>query len=311
MFGKRNRSGFTLVELLLVIVIMGVLASVVVQQFEVSEAAAKDTVGGFNEAAVEKVIHDYQSVHGVYPSGFHTGLDDAAATASIAGVSKEAALNMASSGTPGEDVSANVVNNYTEGCQVTTLGANVKALTAGQQQALREYGIHRFAVGGYTAAGEKGTQTPLDTAGLVCWVLTDDGSFTGMDLYRGGELTYDPVTYLPIATLGDEVVTINGRALSTYNAWGESAVVLVYVTGDVDWTAVYKGDPDETGWGTMTAKSKMTLAKPATDPKAVTETIFPYYLAAFYLSPDQVGSALGYSCKQIENIDADLNAVKP
>lgn len=305
---RLNQKGFTLVELLLVIVIMGIISLAVLKQFDVSEKTAKDTVGNYNQAAVESALSDYKSVHGVFPCGYHTGFD-AAATASVPGISEEMAINMAADGAGAGAVGA-VFNDYTKGCTVNAPGVNITTLSAEQQQALREYGIHRFAEAGYgfgTVGAyeltDKGNAATLDTD-PNCWVLTG-----GTDLYRGGTLNFDGSSQV-----GTEEVTINGKTLASWNPvpWGTGlpeAVVLVYVTADVNWNAVWESDPDATGYGSMIAKSKIALNKPAKDTKAVSETNFPYYLAAFYLSPDNIGSKVGYSCELLGVLDCKLNPI--
>ncbi len=311
MFGKIKRKGFTLVELLLVILILGIIAVAVVQQFGVSEAEAKNAVSGFNKGALEKAIMDFHSVHGVYPSNWHTGFEDAGATTSMDGLSLEIAVNMGAAGTTNETVAAaNITNNYAKGCQVTTPGPNVQTLTADQVMALRDKGIHGFATGTPTK-NVFANITPLSETAPSAWILTG-----GADLYRGSnQLPWSggaPGDY----ELGDEVVTMNGRALSEYTQWSPTdAVLLVFVTENVAWSAVFKGDKDATGNGSMIDKGKIGFTKAGVDPNAPAEGGFPYYLAAFYLSPgaggSNIGSKAGIWCDFLGILDSDLNPVSP
>ncbi|MBP86522.1 MAG: hypothetical protein CMJ64_07395 [Planctomycetaceae bacterium] len=59
----KRQSGFTLVEILIVVVIMAVLASVVIPQFTGSTDDAKASTGNFNLSAVRSVIQTYRANH--------------------------------------------------------------------------------------------------------------------------------------------------------------------------------------------------------------------------------------------------------
>lgn len=70
---KRGRSGFTLVEILIVVVIMAVLASVVIPQFTGSTDDAKSSTGNFNLSAMRSVIQTYRAHHDGQNPGSATG----------------------------------------------------------------------------------------------------------------------------------------------------------------------------------------------------------------------------------------------
>jgi len=298
--GLRTR-GFTLVELLLVIVILGIVTLIVVQQFGSGEAEARTAVADYNASVVEKAIHDFKTVHGVYPGNYNIGFTDATATTSMAGLTVDVAANMAGDGTSGAAFAAGAVTNgYTDGCTVNTPNAAVvHTLAADQARGLREWGIHHFTYGVPTKDGFANV-APLSDTTPTCWVLTG-----GLDLYRGSTVNWDGS-----GTVGTQAVTINGRTLSSYQ-WGSECVVLVFVTENVSWSSVYKGDPDKTGYGDMTSKGKLGLAKAVRDANAPTNSAFPYYIAAFYVSPGNIGSKVGISCELIGILDANLNPVNP
>ena len=60
---KVNR-GFTLVEVLIVVVIMAVLAAVVIPQFSASTDDAKRSTGEFNLSTLRSIIQIYKAQHG-------------------------------------------------------------------------------------------------------------------------------------------------------------------------------------------------------------------------------------------------------
>ncbi len=68
MSGKRSR-GFTLVEVLIVVVIMAVLAAVVIPQFSSSTDDAKRSTGDFNLSTMRSIMQTYKAQHnGVNPA---------------------------------------------------------------------------------------------------------------------------------------------------------------------------------------------------------------------------------------------------
>jgi general secretion pathway protein G len=67
--GKR-RDGFTLVEVLIVVVIMAVLAATIIPQFSDSTKDAKESTVGFNRHTMRSLIQLYKTQHdGAVPSG--------------------------------------------------------------------------------------------------------------------------------------------------------------------------------------------------------------------------------------------------
>ena len=65
---KKNARGFTLVEILIVVVIMAVLAAVVIPQFTGSSDDAKKSTGEFNLGALRSQIQTFRAHHaGIVP----------------------------------------------------------------------------------------------------------------------------------------------------------------------------------------------------------------------------------------------------
>lgn len=318
---KHARSGFTLVELLLVMAILALISIVAITQFTDAEGQSRQTVSKFNAKSLQNTTENFKSLHGVYPQKWHTGFDTSASV-SVEGLGLQAALNMAVDGS-GNIASTAIANTFDKGYQVTTPGANVKALSLPQARALRENGIHELVAGGYrpvTAPGDQSATgvyvTDNDQTSPVqatCWVLTG-----GKNLYRGGTAVYNTATWSTDYALptGDPV-KFKDRELSTYQYPSMSgdpekaeAVVLVFCAKEVDWASVLKGDPNAAGWGELLKQSSLNFPEPPKDPNAKAASAFPYYIAVFWLSPDQIGSNAGFSCKLLGILDQDLNSVR-
>ena len=66
---KRNKKGFTLVELLLVLVILGVLAGIVVPRFAGQTERARETAAETQISAFKTALSTYEVDMGGYPKG--------------------------------------------------------------------------------------------------------------------------------------------------------------------------------------------------------------------------------------------------
>ena len=60
---RRSESGFTLVELLIVVIILGILAAVVIPQFNTAAAESKESALASNLATVRQAIELYKVQH--------------------------------------------------------------------------------------------------------------------------------------------------------------------------------------------------------------------------------------------------------
>ena len=65
---KNRRSGFTLIEVLIVVVIMAVLAAMIIPQFAASTKDAKDSSLLFNMHTLRSQIELYKIHHSAYPA---------------------------------------------------------------------------------------------------------------------------------------------------------------------------------------------------------------------------------------------------
>ena len=86
---KKNQSGFTIVELLIVIVVIGVLAALVITTFNGIQQKARDTERQTDMKAIHGQLEAYYAQNGNYPmlSEINTS---ALATALFKGLDKEA-----------------------------------------------------------------------------------------------------------------------------------------------------------------------------------------------------------------------------
>lgn len=304
---NRNKkiAGFTLIEMLLVVAVLAVVGTMIVSQFGDTEKQAKQVAAIHNPKMLEQVVNDFKSLYSVYPMQWHTGLNTTGTTIkSVEGLGLQTALNMAGTATAGEIIpTASLINDFDKGYQVATPGANVKTLTVGQARALRENGIHKLMGSGYTPKGDATSVADyVDVAGGAAapkvWVLTG-----GAGLFRGGSAG---ATY----KLGTIPVTIDGVTLAEKTAFEPTAaVVLVACTKELNWKSVMKGDPDADGFGEFVKNSQIELPEAPRDPNAKSASAFPYYWAAFYVSPDQIGGA-GFSAQLLGILDGELNPVQ-
>ena len=60
---RRNQSGFTLVELLIVVIILGILAAVVIPQFNTAAAESKESALASNLATIRQAVELYKVQH--------------------------------------------------------------------------------------------------------------------------------------------------------------------------------------------------------------------------------------------------------
>ena len=89
---KCAQAGFTLVELLIVVIILAILAAIVIPQFSSSTADAQESALDSNLAALRSAIELYKVQHGVYPGA---NVSTVGATACTGGTSGGGAVNTA------------------------------------------------------------------------------------------------------------------------------------------------------------------------------------------------------------------------
>ncbi|MFI3290640.1 MAG: prepilin-type N-terminal cleavage/methylation domain-containing protein, partial [Opitutales bacterium] len=74
---RRAKKAFSLIELMIVIVIIGALTAIILPQFDVSEAEAKDTGCDASNYGTLSQLTKFRSLNGAYPARMHTGYEAA------------------------------------------------------------------------------------------------------------------------------------------------------------------------------------------------------------------------------------------
>lgn len=82
MFVSRPRRGFTLIEPLIVIGLLGALAALVLPSMMADREKALEKICDYNNAGTLRVLKQYQAFTGNLPDGLHTGLKVATGAAS-------------------------------------------------------------------------------------------------------------------------------------------------------------------------------------------------------------------------------------
>ncbi len=122
-----KRKGFTLIEVLIVVVIMAVLAATIIPQFSSSTEEAKESSLSHNLHTMRGLIEMYKQEHGLYPSLANFATQMTSATNSNGGTTGE---------TPygpyiGEAVPTNYLNDSNAVVGVATAGTKPTAVVAG------------------------------------------------------------------------------------------------------------------------------------------------------------------------------------
>lgn len=72
MWAKHKQPGFTIVELLVVIVVIGILAAITIVAYNGFQVRARDTQRASDAASILKALDAYKAIHGTYPAATST-----------------------------------------------------------------------------------------------------------------------------------------------------------------------------------------------------------------------------------------------
>jgi len=168
---RRAAAGFSLIEIMIVVIILGALVGIIIPQFNQSESEAKDVGCDASNYGTLRQISNSRSINGVYPSRLHTGFEADAATGAPMGTSDCSKLAPVTA--------TNLVYKSTW-----------VALTADQAASLKAAGIVNIAYGGFGIdAGFVETASGVHVASVTSTWLEDHDDTTTEVTINGADLT--------------------------------------------------------------------------------------------------------------------------
>lgn len=282
---KHLRHPFSLIELLLVVVIIGILATILVNTFTDMEKTAQKSVGEYNAQGLLRYLHMFNDANGAYPAGFHTGLSGEL------------------SNTPCEQLSEHMREYITDGAlKVVSLDDN--ANTNRYRASLNAAGIK------YLTAGSTDTpvQFPILSLNEIEGNLTPQtpsALFLNKTEQTQGLSSFN-VNRLNTARFGGkslaEHLKPNGIEMNFHTDDGD--IVILFVTENLDWGNVYKGgyhSHGDHGHFENITQSKVGMQESPVNPEC--KHSFNYYIALFKVYKD--GSAaklIGLTTDHLEAI---------
>ncbi len=102
---NRKQSGFTIIELLIVIAIIGILATLVLTNFQGAQAKGRDTVRKSDINSLYQKLEEYYNENGTYPN---VAVTSANASTLFPGIDAEAVKDA-----DGDDISTTFTNSTT------------------------------------------------------------------------------------------------------------------------------------------------------------------------------------------------------
>lgn len=168
-FARRTLAGFSLIELMIVVVILGALVAIIIPQFNVSESEAKEASCQSSQYGTLRQLTNFRSINGVYPSRLHTGSETEASLTTMG----------TTDGVP--KLSGEVATNYLHHSDWTDLSEN-------QAKSLASAGIVQLAYGGFDGGSGSLSAEFVETTNGV-HVISIDPDWVGED----GEVTINGI----------------------------------------------------------------------------------------------------------------------
>jgi prepilin-type N-terminal cleavage/methylation domain-containing protein len=268
---RRALAGFSLIELMIVVVILGALVAIIIPQFNQSESEAKDAGCDASNYGTLRQVSNYRSINGVYPSRLHTGFEANAAAGAPMGT------------TAGVTALAKVTeSNY-------TASVSAVALTADQAASLKKAGIVQLAYGGFSGNPPAVAAEFVETAtGVYVPTVTAEWLENHDDI--------------------NSTVTINGVSIENYtqvdpydsssNPEENGIVVPLWAAPTADFENYYLGD--------VSAKypSKVSVAQVGGCPWLEAGAEFRYYIGFFKVYDDGTpAKMIGTACPECGSLN--------
>lgn len=214
-----KKNYFSLIELLIVIAIIGSLTALIMPQFDMSESEAKDAGCDYSQYGTMRTLSDFRSLNGVYPTGWHTGLETQTGS-DVMGTNEDSAM---------ADITwGNIDNN-----------ATIAALTDAEVESLKLAGIGSLGYGfGIDAKDIANTTTAIKMT--ADW--QENASHENSDAGSGATVTFNGVPYTTPSS-GD-VTGLEDKYES---------VIALFAAPTVDWENYYTdgdttaGQPSKVG----------------------------------------------------------------
>jgi len=286
------RKSFSLIELLIVIAIMGALAALILPAFSDSETQAKDTACDYNNAGTLRYVTMFKAANGVYPSGFHTGMN--AATGDVTVQTKDE-----------NDADKDAMATVTAG----NMTGATEALDAAYIASLQNAGIAQLAYGKEAAEDiANAAVTPRAISGDWSDSMNADG--THKTITDGGEaLTLKGVPLSTWVSAGNKELGADDGAGGTVALDGDEKrcrkadepsfkIVPLFAASTIDWEKAYP-------YNSASQDSKVSVAMEGKCPWLDAGT-FRYYICFFKAYSDGTAAKLiGTACPECGILDAD------
>ena len=289
---QARKQGFSLIELMIVIVIIGALTAIILPQFDGAESDAKDTGCDASNYGTLRQLTTYKAANGVYPSRLHTGYEADADSSSLimgtsSGVQKLATptgLNIAHCSTPVE-------------------------LSPAQAKSLKDAGIVKLAFGGY------GTDIVFPEVAENVTVASITASWgeeheSNNSVTAGTEVTINGLEPYLYASAADpmelqaaiDAGTVDPDAALAGDYAADGIVVPLFIAPTADWEHAYNGSVADV------SDSKIGMQQEGGCPWLDGDSQFRYYIAFFKVYNEVDGEVapakfLGTACPECGSLN--------